>query len=133
MGFDDVTSQGLAHYCGNITYHLPVQTRGGKVTVKVHHYSGTAIRLELAGQQQYIVYPPYQAELDHIPAGAHTLNLTLLGNRQNGFGPIHRADLKDNWTGPNAWRTTGSSWTESYRLTQLGILSAPEILETVTE
>ena len=129
LGFDDVTRQGLAHYGGNITYEIPVKSQGGRLCVTVPHYEGTAIRVEAEGQRGYIAYPPYRLTLDPLPAGTHTLKLTLLGNRQNCFGPLHRADLQDNWTGPNAWRTTGCSWTESYRLAKLGILSAPVIEE----
>ena len=58
------------------------------------------------------------------------LNLTLLGNRQNCFGPLHLADLRREWLGPDVWRTSGDCWTESYRLKELGILSAP-ILEQI--
>lgn len=129
LGFDDVTHQGLAHYGSNITYHLPVITQGGKLRVTVPHYAGTALRVELEDQKEYIAYPPYRLEIDELEAGAHTLKLTLLGNRQNCFGPVHQADEKDCWIGPNVWRTTGNSWTDSYRLKPLGLLSAPRIEE----
>ena len=129
LGFDDVTRQGLAHYGGNIAYKIPVTTAGGRLRITVPHYTGTAVRVEAGGQKGYIAYPPYQLELDNLPAGEHTLKLTLLGNRQNCFGPLHRADLQESWTGPNAWRTEDSRWTESYRLAQLGILSAPIVEE----
>jgi len=124
-----VTRQGLAHYGGNITYEIPVTTAGGKLRVTVPHYTGTAVRVEAEKLKGYIAYPPYQLELDALPAGEHILKLTLLGNRQNCFGPLHRANLRDSWTGPNAWRTEDSAWTESYRLAELGILSAPVIEE----
>lgn len=129
LGFDDVTKQGLAHYGGNITYHIPIETSGGSIAVSVPHYSGAAVKAELDVQKGYIAYPPYRLELGAVPAGSHTLKLTLLGNRFNCFGPIHLADPTYYWMGPNSWRTTGSSWTESYRLRPLGIRSAPIIEE----
>lgn len=55
------------------------------------------------------------------------LELTLLGNRQNAFGPVHLADSEERWIGPNAWRSTDSRWTESYRLDRLGIRTRPEV------
>ena len=87
------------------------------------------IRVEVDSQKGYIVYPPYSLEIKNLPAGKHTLRLTLLGNRENGFGPLHKADAQNAWIGPNAWRTTGSLWTESYRLKPLGLLSAPCVEE----
>ena len=34
---------------------------------------------------------------------------------------------KEKWIGPNAWRSEGACWTESYRLKRLGIRSRPEV------
>ena len=129
LGFGDVTTQGLPHYCGNITYHLRVETTGGDMLVTIPHYAGAAVRLELDGQKGYIAYPPYQLELGRIPAGTHDLKVTLLGNCQNGFGPLHLADLQEKWIGPDAWRSVGYAWTECYRLKELGLLSPPIIEE----
>ncbi|MBP3381072.1 MAG: hypothetical protein J6L00_00375, partial [Clostridia bacterium] len=129
LGFDDVTRQGLAHYGGNITYHIPVTTYGGKLQVEIPHYRGAAVKLELDNEKSYIIYPPYTAVLSNVPAGEHVLNITLLGNRYNCFGALHLADLNEKWIGPNAWRSVGNRFTDSYRLKPLGILSAPVIKE----
>ena len=131
LGFDDVTKQGLAHYGGNITYQIPFTSHGGAVTVTVPHFTGTAVKVSLDGQEDYIAYPPYRLALGTVTAGDHILRLQLLGNRHNCFGAVHLADPKYRWLGPDSWRTTGSLWTESYRLKPLGILSAPIIEESV--
>ena len=93
------------------------------------HYAGTAVQVKIAGQSGYIVQHPYQMTLKDIPAGAHTLELTLLGNRQNAFGPLHLANRECKWIGPDAWRVTGNWWTDSYRLSPIGILTPPIIEE----
>ena len=76
----------------------------------------------------YIVYAPYQLEME-APAGEHELQLTVLGHRENAFGPVHNADAHERWIGPDIWRTTGAAWTDSYRLAPMGLLSAPVIEE----
>jgi len=129
LGFDDITRQGLAHYCGNLTYHVPITTRGGDVAVTIPHYAGAALRVETGEQSHYIVYPPYRAVLKDLAPGDHELRIVLLGNRQNAFGPVHLADGARKWIGPDAWRTWNANWTESYRLKPIGILSAPVIEE----
>ena len=127
LGFDDVTRQGLPYYGGNITYCIPVETEAGTLTVAAPHYDGTAIRAALDGEPKgYLVYAPYRLTLGKVDQGLHRLELTLLGNRQNAFGPVHLADEKEKWIGPNAWRSEGARWTESYRLKRLGIRSRPE-------
>ena len=127
IGFDSITVQGLPHYGGNITYHIPV-TCGNKLKITVPHYAGAAVKVSLDENKGYIVYPPYTLEFDTKP-GEHMLNITLLGHRWNCFGPIHLADPTFHWLGPNSWRTTGSEWTDSYRFKPLGIMSAP-VVET---
>ena len=67
--------------------------------------------------------------LGDAAGSTHTLELKLLGNRQNCFGPVHDADPTHIYIGPSAWRTGGRNWTNSYRLRQLGLLSAPQLEE----
>ncbi len=129
LGFDDITRQGLAHYSSNLTYHLNVTTTGGDLAVAVPHYAGAAVRVEIDGKKQYVVYPPYRTVIEGLEAGEHKLDIVLLGNRQNAFGPVHLADAKRNWIGPDAWRTAGPWWTESYRLKPIGLLSVPKVEE----
>ena len=129
LGFDDITRQGLAHYSSNLAYHLSVTTTGGDLAVTVPHYAGAAVRVEIDGRKQYVVYPPYRTVFEGLEAGEHQLDIVLLGNRQNAFGPVHLADAKRNWIGPDAWRTNGPWWTESYRLKPIGLLSAPIVEE----
>ena len=102
--------------------------------VTVPHYDGTAIRVSVDGEKAgYIAYPPYALEIGTLTAGKHEIILTLLGNRQNGFGPVHLADAMQTWIGPNAWRSADEKWTESYRLKRVGIRTAPWIEEIVEE
>ena len=129
LGFDDITRQGLAHYSGNLTYHLKVTTSGAPLAVTVPHYAGAAVRVEVDGKQQYAVYPPYRTVFEGLEAGQHRLDIVLLGNRQTAFGPVHLADIPRKWIGPDAWRTSGPWWTESYRLKPIGLLSAPIVEE----
>ena len=131
LGFGDVTRQGLPHYSGNVTWRIPVETSGGRLRVTAPHYTGAAIRVALDGRDAgYIVYPPYELTLDAAP-GKHELALTVLGHRENAFGPLHKADSANLWIGPNAWRTTGNKWTDNYRLLPLGLRSAPRVEEEV--
>ena len=128
LGFDDVTRQGLAHYGSNITYKFPVTTHGGKLSVTIPHFSGAGIRVQVDGQESWILYPPYRAEVT-LEAGTHEMKLQLLGNRQNCFGPVHDADPTHIYVNPPTWYTEGNNWTNSYRLRPLGIRSAPKLEE----
>lgn len=116
LGFDDVTGQGLPYYGGNITYKIPAPQGTARLTLQ--HYAGAAVKV---GEDGFAVYPPYAVETE----SDGILNVKLLGHRWNCFGPVHLADPKYSWLGPDCWRTKDAEWTESYRLKPLGILSAP--------
>lgn len=130
LAFGSITEQGLPFYGGNVTYHIPVETDGGAVSLKAPHYRGALLGVRLDdGEEQALIYPPYHCSLGTPAKGKHTIELTLYGHRRNGFGPVHLADLNDKWIGPGAWRSQGDRWTEEYRICEEGILTAPAITE----
>ena len=93
------------------------------------HYRGALVRVKLDGRDcGAIIYPPYRLALGDAAAGDHMLEVTLYGSRQNCFGPMHMADERQRWIGPQAWAYRGYEWTYEYRLHRMGLLSTP-ILE----
>lgn len=129
LAFDSILPQGLPFYSGALSYHLELQTdRDGTLRLHLPHYRGAVIRATLDGtQSQMLAYPPYTLDFAGVAPGAHTLALKLYIPRTNGFASLHQADEKLRWLGPDAWRTTGDAWTESYRLSPEGILSPPTL------
>ena len=129
LGFDTVTMQNLPFYGADVTYRIPVHTNGGALTLTVPHYRGALVRVKLDGRDcGAIIYPPYRLALGDAAAGDHMLEVTLYGSRQNCFGPMHMADERQRWIGPQAWAYRGYEWTYEYRLHRMGLLSTP-ILE----
>lgn len=134
LGFSDVCAQGLPFYGGNITYHVPFMANGGRVVMTCPHYRGAMLKVQVDdGKKIPIIYPPYTADFGELTAGEHVARITLFGHRRNAFGPIHLADSKERWIGPNAWRSTGDCWSESYNLCPEGILSEPRLFEIQEE
>ncbi len=129
LGFGDITSQGLPFYAGNITYKLPVHlAHKGDVRITAPNYRGALVGVSLDGKRVgSIVFAPYSFKFKGVKAGKHTIGLTLFGNRINAFGQLHNANEALTWFGPDAWRTTGSSWAYEYRLKRVGILTRPSI------
>ena len=130
LAFGNITVQGLPFYGGNITYHVPIETNGGDLQIRSSHYKGIMQSVRLDDEEEYpMMYPPYTVNLNSVQAGKHTLHITLYGHRRNGFGPVHLANLKETWIGPNAWRTEGEAWCYDYMICEEGILTTPEIKE----
>ena len=130
LGFSDITAQGLPFYGGNITYHIPVKTSGGRLMIRSSRYRGALQTVQLNGGKELPLFlPPYTADLGASAAGTQEIRLTLWGHRRNGFGPVHLADLKETWIGPDAWRSTGDRWCYDYCIAEEGILATPEIRE----
>ena len=130
IAFGNIAVQGLPFYGGNLTYHIPVETTGGEITVRSSRYRGAMQEVSLDGGTEHpVIYPPYTAVLGSPEAGKHTVDITFYGHRRNGFGPVHLADTRDTWIGPKAWRTDGECWTYDYMLCEEGILNTPVITE----
>ena len=130
IAFGNITNQGLPFYGGNITYHVPIETAGGDLSVQSSHYKGIMQSVTLDdGEEKPAIYPPYTVKFTGVEAGKHTLRITLCGHRRNGFGPVHLANLKETWIGPTAWRTTGEAWCYDYMICEEGIMTTPEIKE----
>ncbi|MBO5200631.1 MAG: hypothetical protein J6B93_05055 [Clostridia bacterium] len=132
LAFGNITSRGLPFYGGNITYHIPVETDGGELTLRSSRYRGAAQTVSLDGGRELpLIYPPYTVRLGAPEGGRHTVNLTLYGHRRNSFGPLHLTDLEEKWIGPGAWRSEGEAWCYDYMLCEEGVLTAPTIEEEI--
>lgn len=130
LAFGDFTRQGLPFYGGNVTYHIPVTTDGGALTLRSSQYRGALQKVSVDGGEEIpVIYAPYTVSLGQPEAGEHQIDLTLFGHRRNSFGPVHLADLAETWIGPNAWRSEDEKWCYDYRICEEGILSTPVITE----
>ncbi len=129
LGFGDISSQGLAFYGANVTYHTEVELQSdGALEIEASNYRGSLIGVSVDGERKgSIVFPPYRLRLEDVKAGKHTLSLTLFGNRHNSFGALHLVNQGELWFGPNAWRSEGDNWCYEYKLRPLGILKSPII------
>jgi hypothetical protein len=132
LAFGNITEQGLPFYGGNITYHIPIETQGGNLQFRSSQYKGIlqSVRLDDRDEKPAI-YPPYTVGFSSVKEGKHILHVTLYGHRRNGFGPVHLANLKETWIGPQAWRATGEAWCYDYKICEEGILTTPEIKEFI--
>lgn len=131
LHFGDAVHQGLPFYTGNITYNIKLDMPADKerVIVEVPHFSAPVMEVFLDGEEKGIIaYAPHKLDLGALKAGTYTLSITTFGNRFNGFGTIHNADDEFRWYGPDAYRTNGTQWSDSYLLDKNGILAPIYVL-----
>lgn len=130
VGFDTLTIQGLPFYGGAVVYEIPFETTKENISIRIPHYRAGLLRVWVDEDASVpVVLPPYERSFEKIRPGKHILKVKAYISRNNSFGPVHLADEKDEWFGPSAWRTQGDRWTESYRLSEQGLLSKVEITE----
>lgn len=133
LGFGNIVTQGLPYYSGNVSYLLDVMLEEGKrYFVRVPSYRGALISVKVDGQYAGdIICSPYILKLPELPAGMHSIQFELYGNRSNGFGQIHHEQTMPYYQSPDSWRSTGDFWCDEYRLKDIGILKSPELYEEV--
>lgn len=128
LAFADWTVQGLPFYAGNVTYHCKMSCEEGDVTIEASQVRNPLLSVALDNVRKgTIAFVPYSLALGKVEKGEHTINITAYGNRINAFGTVHNCNHTTTWFGPNAWRTTGSSWAYEYQLKQMGVLTKPVI------
>jgi len=85
--------QGLPFYSGEVTYLIPFDAPldGSRIRLRLRNPQGTLFRLRVNGQDAgKILWSPYQSDLTpFVLKGANLLELTVVGSRQNTFGPLH--------------------------------------------
>lgn len=131
--FGDITRQGLPFYGGNVTYHLTAETtEEAALTLEAAMFRNPVLKVALDGREAgYICYSPYRLDLGCVHAGTHKIDLTAFGNRVNTFGTVHNCNRTEDWIGPNAWRTEGTSWAYEYQLRETGLLKAPVLTKRI--
>lgn len=128
LEFGDLCRQGLPFYGGNITYHVTfeLEQRVRKLKLQISRFRTPVLLAELDKKRLgLIACSPYCLSTGPVSAGSHELDITVFGSRVNTFGPVHNCNETETWIGPNAWRTTGTSWSYEYQLKPTGILKAP--------
>ncbi|MDO5418245.1 MAG: hypothetical protein Q4F29_13670, partial [Lachnospiraceae bacterium] len=120
IGFGDIGVQGLPFYGGNLTCRGEIsvsEEESGAWMVQTAKFRCPLLRCSLDGKDCGIIaVSPYQAELGDVKPGIHTVEFKIYGNRVNTFGPVHNCNQTERWIGPNAWRSTGTSWSDEYQL-----------------
>lgn len=134
LAFESITRQGLPFYSGAVSYILEVETHGGELCVRLPQYRAAVFECSLDGGTPIpCAFAPYTVSLGTPPAGRHRVRITLYISRANTFGHLHCADIRLSYASPGAWRTSGDSWCYEYRLTDEGLLTAPQLTEIIDE
>ncbi len=121
----DLTVQGLPFYGGVVTYLLPAPASAA--VLEIPSFAGACLKLrgerEEAGR--CLGFSPHRAL---VQPSAEPVRLEVFLTRQNMFGPLHRLPPRQDFTGPDSFRTTGSAWSDAPRLFPSGLLDAPRYL-----
>lgn len=129
LAFGDWVNQGLPFYAGNVTYHCKAVTEEGELTVEVPQFRNPLLTVDMDGERKgAVAFAPYRVNLGKVGAGEHAIDITAYGNRVNTFGTVHNCNRSTTWFGPDAWRTTGTSWAYEYQLKPTGVLIAPSLI-----
>lgn len=129
IGFGNLVHQKHPFYAGNMTWKMEVDLGCGNYRLKFGKFRAPLLQVELDGQTVgTVAYSPYALELGKLE-GKHSLSVTAYGSRINAFGPIHLTDEREEWIGPEAWRSQGDAFSYEYQLKPVGILAAPVLEE----
>jgi len=125
--FGDWTVQGLPFYAGNVIYHCSINNDIENLIIEIPQFRNPLLVVSIDGERiGEIAFAPYRINIESIKKGQH-IDITAYGNRINTFGTVHNCDNTYSWFGPDAWRTSGKSWSYEYQLKHMGILISPMV------
>jgi hypothetical protein len=128
LAFGDYSNQGLPFYAGNVIYHCMLTLPDGNLFAQFPAFHAPLLTVSVdGGKKERVAFSPYIADLGHLKAGAHRVDITSFGNRHNAFGPIHNNIKIFKKFGPNAWRLYSNGWAYEYCLKPMGVTQAPSV------
>ncbi len=93
IGTGSWVCQGLPFYSGEIIYRIPFEAPvdGARVRLRLRDPRGSLFRFRVNGRDAgKILWNPYELDLTpYIRSGGNLLEITVVGSRQNTFGPLH--------------------------------------------
>lgn len=118
----DVTKQGLPFYGGKVgyTFHLP---RGGAFSLRLPKVGGSCAMVECHGETHCIPWYWHTPEWEAAEKG-EALDVQVVLNRRNAFGPLHRFPRKQPYIAPDSFTCDDAS---RYCLYPTGLLQSPEL------
>jgi hypothetical protein len=126
--FGDWTHQGLPFYTGNVRYKFKFQNRWSMAALSFPKFKASTLSVRVdRGEKHALPFAPFRFVLKDLKQGRRTLEVTVFGNRNNAFGPVHNSDPQLVRIGPSAWRSQGAHWSYEYQLRPMGLLTAPQI------
>lgn len=121
-----LTGQGMPFYGGNAVYVTEVELEPGNYQIEVSKYRAPLLEIRVDGEKAGdIITAPYRVPFEIRREGIHRIEIKSFGSRVNTFGAVHNCDENEIYFDPNAWRTTGESWSYEYQLKKTGVLKSP--------
>ncbi len=123
--------QGLPFYSGEITCTMPFEQPAGHVRLRLRDPRGTLFRFRVNGQDAgKILWAPYELDLTpFLQPGTNRLDVTVVGSRQNTFGPLHdrESDGEGAVASPFHYESE-SSLREQWSLHDYGLMGGAELV-----
>lgn len=124
MKHGNLVKQGLPFYSGKITYEYPIPCTGD-IKLKLPKIGGSDVIAECQGTKKNVPWAwehPIWKQVKH----GEKLKITVVLNRRNTFGPLHKFPVKQPHITPDSFQCDDLS---RYSLYPAGILKMPEIIK----
>ena len=125
LKIDDLTKQGLPFYGAGITYQieqLPKISDGERLVVRFDAAEAAYLRLTGQHVNRVMAFAPFECDItDWIKDGLSALDITVMLNRRNTFGPLHLIPDRPSAIGPEHFLTEGDGFkSDGYSLIPQG-------------
>ncbi len=131
LDLGDWCPQGLPAYSGGVTYRVDLNLRrlrkGERVAIEFGRWAGALLGVRANGGEMKLVgWPPYRVDLtDQLKTGVNSLEITVVFNRRNVFGPFYHYEANPWWCDSRAFK---GYMIADRHLNPAGLLEPPRLL-----
>lgn len=124
IGYRSLTEYGLPFYTGEITYYLEpkqyenhiVLRQDERIYLSARAEHASLVKVKTGQGEKFSFWEPYEVDVTDAVKNGETIEVTVVGNRRNTFGPLHLLPKRKIYYSPSAYVTVGQNWSDEYEL-----------------
>ena len=124
IGYRSLTEYGLPFYTGEITYYLEpkqyenhiILQKDERIYLSARAEHASLVKIKTSQGEKLSFWEPYEIDVTDALKNGETIEVTVVGNRRNTFGPLHLLPKRKIYYSPSAYVTVGENWSDEYEL-----------------
>jgi hypothetical protein len=131
IGYRSLRNYQLPFYTGEICYYLEPEQymkcldgqEGDRVYLSARAEHASLIKVKTGQGEKLSFWEPFEVDVTDAVKNGAIIEVTVVANRRNTFGPLHLLPKRKIYYSPSAYVTVGENWSDEYELLENALCS----------